>query len=219
MIIGISGRAGAGKDTVAELFIRKFGFKRVSFADSLKEVCSTSFDIPLETFHDVKLKDKNFEIPILFTNSALEKFTKCLQDTGCVFTNDQINKLETNGLGLSFVSPRDLLQRIGTDLVRKHLGDNFWINIFKNKIKNTQGHTIVTDVRFLNEREAIRDLGGVNFLVIRSSLPPLPADAHESELLGCSPENIQVTVTNDDTVAALHRDLESWWGARSRVLR
>lgn len=219
MIIGISGRAGAGKDTVADIFIRKFGFTRVSFADSLKEVCSVAFDIPLQTFHDVNLKDKNFESPIIFTNSALEKFTKYLQDTGCVFTTDQINKLETNGLGLSFVSPRDLLQRIGTDLVRKQLGNDFWINIFKHKIQNSQGHTVVADVRFINERQAIRDLEGVNFLVTRDSLPPLTADAHESELLGTSPENIQVFVANDDTVAALHRDVESWWGARSRNLR
>lgn len=36
MIIGISGYARSGKDTVAELLVNKYGFERVAFADALR---------------------------------------------------------------------------------------------------------------------------------------------------------------------------------------
>lgn len=36
MIIGLAGYAGAGKDTVGEILVSDYGFKRVAFADSLK---------------------------------------------------------------------------------------------------------------------------------------------------------------------------------------
>ena len=38
MIIGLSGYARSGKDTVAETLIREFGFERVAFADPIREI-------------------------------------------------------------------------------------------------------------------------------------------------------------------------------------
>lgn len=219
MIIGISGRAGAGKDTLAEIFIKKFNFKRVSFADSLKEVCSEAFCIPLATFHDNTKKDVAFESPLQVNIDHMQSLVMLLKGAGCAPSQAQIDNLLDDGLSMQFVSPRDLLQRVGTNLCRNHLGDEVWINIFKDKIQKSQGHTIVTDIRFLNERKVITDLEGVNILVVRDSLPPLPADAHESELLSVSPENIQVFVTNNGTVTSMHADLESWWNARSKAWR
>jgi hypothetical protein len=43
MIIGISGKRGVGKDTVAEILTREYGFKRLSFADPMKEVANMLF--------------------------------------------------------------------------------------------------------------------------------------------------------------------------------
>lgn len=39
MIIGLSGYAQSGKDTVAEILVRRFGFQRVAFADPIREFC------------------------------------------------------------------------------------------------------------------------------------------------------------------------------------
>lgn len=39
MIIGLSGYAQSGKDTVAEVLVRRFGFQRVAFADPIREFC------------------------------------------------------------------------------------------------------------------------------------------------------------------------------------
>jgi hypothetical protein len=44
MIIGVCGRAGSGKDTVADVLVREHGFVKVSFADPLKRICREVFD-------------------------------------------------------------------------------------------------------------------------------------------------------------------------------
>lgn len=38
MIIGLAGYARAGKDSVAEILVRRFGFRRIAFADPIREL-------------------------------------------------------------------------------------------------------------------------------------------------------------------------------------
>jgi dephospho-CoA kinase len=40
VIIGLSGYARSGKDTVAELLVLNYGFKRMAFADGIREALS-----------------------------------------------------------------------------------------------------------------------------------------------------------------------------------
>ena len=37
MIIGLSGYARSGKDTVAQVLVEKYGFQRIAFADKIRE--------------------------------------------------------------------------------------------------------------------------------------------------------------------------------------
>ena len=39
MIIGLTGYARSGKDTVAQILVDKFGFTRVAFADPIRDFC------------------------------------------------------------------------------------------------------------------------------------------------------------------------------------
>jgi hypothetical protein len=57
MIIGITGRSGAGKDVVGS-FITSHGFSRLAFAGQVKHMCSVIFDLDMKYFCDPKLKDK-----------------------------------------------------------------------------------------------------------------------------------------------------------------
>lgn len=50
MIIGIAGRAGSGKDTVADLLVRDHRFVKIAFADPLKRICKKVFDFTDEQF-------------------------------------------------------------------------------------------------------------------------------------------------------------------------
>jgi len=44
MIIGISGLAGTGKDTIADLLVKNHGFAKIALADPLKRICRDVFD-------------------------------------------------------------------------------------------------------------------------------------------------------------------------------
>lgn len=66
-VVAVMGKAGAGKDTVADLILSRVGYGiKYSFADPLKEMCSEVFDIPIEWMYDQDLKKK--EVIINFEN-------------------------------------------------------------------------------------------------------------------------------------------------------
>lgn len=58
MIIAVNGYGGAGKDTIGNILVQHRGFKRLAFADPLKQIASQMFDVPLEWFYD---RVKKFE--------------------------------------------------------------------------------------------------------------------------------------------------------------
>lgn len=44
LIIGVCGKAGSGKDTIADILVKDLGFVKVAFADPLKRVCKDIYD-------------------------------------------------------------------------------------------------------------------------------------------------------------------------------
>lgn len=64
---------------------------------------------------------------------------------------------------------RYLLQRFGTEVGRNFFGQDFWIE--QAKIDPT-ANTVITDVRFANEIQWVRDHGGVLWRINRTDLPP-----------------------------------------------
>ena len=89
------------------------------------------------------------------------------------------------------IRPREAFQGIGTEFGRKYIhklfpgikiGDGeLWIEIFKRECKG--GDIVVSDVRFQNEVDAIRELGGY---VIYIDSKYSEEDMHESERLELS---------------------------------
>lgn len=58
LILLLSGYAGSGKDAAALLLMEEMGFVRYAFADALKDLVAAESGLPVETFHDRRLKDK-----------------------------------------------------------------------------------------------------------------------------------------------------------------
>lgn len=60
MLIGLTGRAGSGKDSVCNELISQseITYERIAFADRLKVFCSRIFEVPLNHFYDRELKNK-----------------------------------------------------------------------------------------------------------------------------------------------------------------
>jgi hypothetical protein len=75
-----------------------------------------------------------------------------------------------------FPEVRALLQRCGTEAGRQVLGENVWVEATLRDLPN---NVVVTDVRFPNEAQAIKDLGG---RIIRITRPHFgPTNPHPSE--------------------------------------
>jgi hypothetical protein len=77
---------------------------------------------------------------------------------------------------------REFLQTLGTECMRNTLSDNIWIAALMCDYKETNEYSpdwIVTDVRFPNEAQAIKDNGGI---MIRVDKPGVEAiNNHPSE--------------------------------------
>ena len=80
------------------------------------------------------------------------------------------------------ITYRRLLQTIGTEWGRKVVKESLWIDILAAEVKNIHNYdtiVIVDDVRFDNEAQLIRDLGGNIVFLRRYGFSY--SDAHESE--------------------------------------
>ena len=121
-------------------------------------------------------------------------------------------------------SPRELLQLLGTEFGRNLIREDIWIRrametIGAVAVGNEHAGCVITDVRFDNEAEAIRQAGGMIFEVVRPGSTCLKSAAatHSSER-GIGRQHILATIVNDGSlddlaagvdaaVASLHADI------------
>lgn len=110
------------------------------------------------------------------------------------------------------MSPRHMLQLLGTEAVRNTFGANFWIKRWLSEYRGLPYGTdvVVTDVRFNNEAQAIRDLGGTVIHIVRPDNAQLdaPAAAHGSEAGVAASFQRDRLIMNDGTIEYLHAKLE-----------
>jgi dephospho-CoA kinase len=102
------------------------------------------------------------------------------------------------------MSPRRILQTVGTDLFRNRFHKDVWLRNLEHRVRaSRRDRIVVTDVRFENEMEHVRSLGG---FLVRIDRETGSSDGHESEkvpVLGCD-----AVVDNNGSVAALHDRLK-----------
>ena len=145
IIVGITGYKGHGKDTIGNYLIEKYNFIRLAYGDPIKDICRTVFSFTDEQLYSYEGKER------------VDEFWKH--------------------------TPRELFQFIGTQLFRKrlpelckNLSEDIWVNVLYKKIidkyrENPEKNTrfVITDVRFPNEFDLIKRLGGTTLRVIRQS--------------------------------------------------
>lgn len=153
------------------------GFERVAFADVLREVA-----LAIDPYVHLKADTARYN-----THARL---------------SDVISLLGWDFAKNNFDDVRRLLQRIGTEAGRQILGENIWV---ETAFKNARSDKIVvTDVRFLNEADAIRSRGG---LLIRIHRPGVgPRNQHASEI-SLDDYPFDAHIDNDGTIEELHETL------------
>ena len=163
-IIGIGGRKESGKSELAKI-CAQFGYKRVSFALPLKQLISTLIKCELNEINALKTvkKDWTFDENDI---RLMESLTEIPYD---VLAEKMLNR--------TFETVRDLLQYIGTDVIRKY-NNNWHVNQIAKMIDNDEKY-IIDDVRFPNEKKLIESLGGVCWYIVRPKIDNV--SNHESE--------------------------------------
>jgi len=194
-IIGFGGQAGTGKGSAASALVKHFGYTEVCFGDALKEFLSDIFSISNDIFYVRELKDKDFDKPIILKPYHICKLLDILGDE----LNDDFYELEVDLIaefeGYEFTSPGNMMQVIGTDIVRNRIDKDIWIDIFDVRTKNIE-KLVCSDVRFSNERQYIKDQGGEIVLIKRQDLDKLDRHNHESENNLGSEDEYNVIVEN-----------------------
>jgi hypothetical protein len=126
MIIGLSGYAQSGKDTVGRILVKEYGFRRVAFADKIREALY-----------------------------VLNPVIGWIEPARCLIALQDIVDREGWEAAKMYTEVRRLLQRMGTEVGRRFFGENCWIDAAFREVSNI-GNTVITDVRFPNEADAIR---------------------------------------------------------------
>ncbi len=107
------------------------------------------------------------------------------------------------------MTPRQMLQKIGTDALRNVVHSDIWTIPMKRKIKehiNTGNRLVViTDVRFPNEAQMIKDMGGTVIRVHRDFPDEISNAKHSSELEMENYKNWDYVINNNGTLEELYK--------------
>lgn len=100
------------------------------------------------------------------------------------------------------LTPRQVLQKFGTDFVREQVSQTFWVDRFSYWLMSCPHEKIVvSDVRFPNESQKLHELGGKVYLVHRPGVAT--NDNHVSERPETLPA-IDGHIHNDKHIEALY---------------
>ena len=206
-LIGIDGDKGAGKDTLAEVLIRQFGFTRVPFAKPLKDILSEVFLLPPITFEDRILKEQAFPVPMELTSYHLQRILDEIELRG-IKVSDQSVRDCLSMKNTLLHSPREMMQIVGSEMVRLKVGYDTWVNLWVRE-QAKYDKVVAPDARFQNERDAISVRMGKNVLIKRPDL--INADSHISENNHGKDEAYDAIVTNTVSKQALQSEFAMWY--------
>jgi hypothetical protein len=134
VLVGISGKAGSGKDTLATAIVKNLPLSRVThFAEPLKDAVRDIFGFSYDQVNDSQLKE------------IIDPYWG--------------------------ISPRQALQKLGTEGCRDVFGKDIWVKSFLQRALSTYSPIsglVVADVRFIEEFTALKRCGAVMVRIHRN---------------------------------------------------
>ena len=184
-IIGFCGKKGSGKNFVAGLLARmaKEQGKTVechAYADPFKKFCHEILGIS-EGLLWGDDNAKNIATEYKWINMPARMFVGPIA----------VRRLSAIKSGQEFLTVRDVLQIVGTELGRDVWGVDVWVKSMERlMLKSTADYFLVTDVRFPNEVDVLHRNGGKLWLVKGRGVVSGDAHATENSIDGCTPDLI-----------------------------
>ena len=170
-IIGLTGLAGTGKDTVRGILEHYEGYKGLAFADPIRDMIGPLLDA-------------------------------CGEPRAWMI-NRELKEQPIPALGVSY---RHLAQTLGTEWGRAVQPD-LWLRLAANKMmmasrEDAAAQFVISDVRFANEADFVRQLGGQIWRIERADAPSVREHVSESEI-----DRLKVDqyIHNDGSLVELQR--------------
>ena len=188
MIIGFCGRMRGGKTELAKI-CERHGYTKLYFALPLKQLCADILDIGIDGLNQAKADNTDISLTL---NDDICKILSEETNIPIEYVNETCNGKKINTV-------REMLQFIGTDLIRKYNTDWHVNKIRQMIVPNT--NYVIDDVRFPNEKKLIEELGGDTWFVTRTTLDNV--SNHESEISITWKQCFNKIIINDSTLPNL----------------
>lgn len=180
LIIGLVGLAGSGKDTVAAMLLHEWTQQRNNSAQ-------LSFAEPVR------------EMAVTFLRAF------CVCEPHKWVTDYKLKDVVIPEVGLS---PRRIMQTLGTDWAHTNAGRDVWIRSTAIRLRGAMAagmqHVVISDVRFELEAEWVRNQGGMLWQIDRPGVQPVHAHVSESEMAQI---RVNRVLPNSGTLADLQRNV------------
>lgn len=184
IIVGFIGASGSGKDTAADYMVKKFGFKKFSFAAPLKRMVKECFLLTDEQCYGSKKE----EIDTRWGCSPRELF--------------QV-------LGTEFA--QYMLPELLPSLQNKFSKKCFWVYHLTEAIKQDKSNCIViSDVRFQHEIDALLKYGAYLFKIDRPNNKETREHISEEEWKIVDTTKI-FPIKNNGTLEELYEKIDNYF--------
>lgn len=199
-IVGFLGSIGSGKGTSGHILTEHYGFVSESFARPVKDAVAAIFGWDRELLEGTTKESRTF------------------RDTPDTYWSKVYGRPYT---------PREALQVMGTDAGRNVFHRDLWVSSLGKRMDPSKDY-VITDVRFPNEIDYIKSIGGDVFVVERnagalyekqalivnkasnwdSTVQKLPDfDVHYSEWAWIGYSALSQVIRNDGTVDELETNI------------
>lgn len=214
MIIGIIGRKGAGKDTVASMiqenaYLRNVKTERKQIAFKLKKACSGLLGKNLEEFEDNSIKNLRYNRPLLIdcdsVLSFLGHFGISPKESASIY-----EYLKDSNFSHYVNSHRELMQFMGTNILRTLVGEGAHINSVSSSLYDDNTLYLITDVRFENEALSLKKLSK-NVILLGIYRDGAEKDDHPSEagMEDLISRYADITIANNGSLGDLQSKVSS----------
>ena len=187
MIIGLSGKKFSGKDTCADFLVKEYNFEKIAFAFFLKEALKVLFAWDDHVFEptEKEKKDKYWDI-----------------------------------------CPREICQLLGTNFLRDTLSNKIShefrlyngeihyssfhikrLNILVNELIKKKKNVVFTDIRFEDEFNYVKALGGKIIKIERDSVNDNEYSEHISEQTIDKLNNFDYILKNNNTKESFYNEI------------
>ena len=200
-LIGIGGRKQNGKTVLSNAAHNKLGYHKIAIADSLKDLICSLLGIDRKEMETYKNTDKDYNFS--FNEETLSSLSNEI--------NVNKEKIEDTVEGKIYHTIRDMLQLIGTELIRRY-NQEWHVNKTREKINtliNEYGDNVkivIDDIRFPNEVNLINEFEGTLYFVIRPNNWNVSNHTSENTLQWFDLHDQSNIIINDCTKEALEEE-------------